>query len=340
MIYKAQTPQDLTIPMPITQEALEIAQRFANEQPTQQKALQVYLNTLAVCSVNNYLRIMDIPTDLTAGDSWNPVVRLATDVADLWVMGLGRLECRPVSTTNLDPKAVQKQNNNLWFRFISSKLTSEDESIPLVCHIPQEVQFGRIGYVVVQINSEQQEATLLGFSKTAATGELIISQLQPINDLLKQLESQSLLSVTSVNLSQWLHGVFEVGWQSVESLLDTQKANYAFRQRVANSIRRAKPIRLGTQLTEPTVALIVTLTQQKAANFDINLQVLPVGGETYLPVGLKLAILDESGEVFLEISSGSANNIIQTRQFSGQSGETFHVQISLDKDSITEYFSL
>jgi hypothetical protein len=283
---------------------------------------------------------MDIPTDLTAGDSWNPVVRLVTDVADLWVTSLGRLECRPLSVTKLDLKAAQKPNNNLWFPFISSNPTSEAKSAPLACSIPPEVQFGRIGYVVVQIDLEQQEATLLGFSQTAAMDELLISQLQPINVLLKQLESKRPLPVTPVNLSQWLQDVFEVGWQSVESLLDTQKANYAFRRRVVNSIRRAKPIELGTPLSEVSVALVVTLTQQKAASFDISLQVFPVGGETYLPVGLTLTVLDESGETFLEISSGSADNLIQTRQFSGRSGERFRVQISCDEDSIIEDFAL
>jgi hypothetical protein len=88
------------------------------------------------------------------------------------------------------------------------------------------------------------------------------------------------------------------------------------------------------------VAVLVTLTQQKAASFDISLQVLPVGGETYLPVGLTLTVLDESGETFLEISSGSADNLIQTRQFSGRSGERFRVQISCDEDSIIEDFAL
>jgi hypothetical protein len=340
MIYTNQTPQDLSVPMPITQQALEIARQFANEQATQQKALQIYLNTLAVCSVNNYLRIMDIPTDLTAGDSWNPVVRLVTDVADLWVTGLGRLECRPLSVAKLDLKAAEKPNNNLSFSFISSNPTSEAKSAPLVCTIPPEVQFGRIGYVVVQIDLEQQEAILLGFSQTAAMDELLISQLQPINELLKHLESKRPLPVTPVNLSQWLQDVFEVGWQSVESLLNTQKANYAFRRRVVNSIRRAKPIELGTPLSEVSVALVVTLTQQKAANFDISLQVLPIGGETYLPAGLTLTVLDESGETFLEISSGSADNLIQTRQFSGRSGERFRVQISCDEDSIIEDFAL
>jgi hypothetical protein len=340
MIYTNQPPQDLSILMPITQESLQFAQQFANEQPTPQKALQVYLNTLAVCSVNNYLRIMDIPTDLTAGDSWNPVVRLAVDVADLWVTDLGRLECRPVPATTLELKAAEEPNNNLGFRFISSKPTSKVKTAPLVCYIPPEVRFERMGYVVVQIDLEQQEATLLGFSQTAATGELLISQLQPINDLLKHLESQKLLPITSVNLSQWLQDVFEVGWQSVESLLDTQKANYAFRHRAAYSIRRAKALALGTALTEATVALVVTLTPQSASNFDISLQVLPLGGDTYLPVGLKLTVLDESGETFLEVSSGSADNLIQTRQFGGQSGERFRVQISWDEDSITENFAI
>lgn len=336
MIHKNQTPQDLSIPMPITQETQQIAIQFANEQPTQQKALQVYLNTLAVCSVNNYLRIIDIPTDLTAGDSWNPVVRLVADVADLWITDpLGRLECRPVPATKLDVKATQKPNNHLRFRFIG-KHNSKAKSAPS-CYIPPEVQCGRIGYVVVQIDLEQQEATLLGFSRTVGTGELLISQLQPIKDLLEYLDIIR-QPVTPVNLRQWLQDVFEVGWQSVESLLGTQKAHYAFRRKVANSIRRAKPINLGTQPDGATVALAVTLTQQKAANFDISLQVLPIGGETYLPVGLKLAVLDESGETFLEASSGSTDNLIQTRQFGGQLGERFQVQISLGKDSITEYF--
>lgn len=337
MIHANQTPQDLSVPMPITQETLQIAWQFANEQPTQQKALQVYLNTLAVSSVNNYLRILDIPTNLTAGDSWNPVVRLATDVADLWVTDLGRLECRPVPAIKLDVKTAQKPNNNLWFRFLSSKHTSKAKSDSLVCTIPPEVQLGRIGYVMVQIDFEQQEATLLGFSKTAAIDELFISQLQPMNDLLKHLESIKPLPVAPINLSQWLQGVFEVGWQSVESLLDTGKANYAFRRRVANSIRRAKPITLRTQLTEATVALVITLTQQKDDN-AISLQVLPVGDETYLPVGLMLTVIAESGETFIEISSGSTDNLFQTRQFGGRAGERFRVQISLDEERITEDF--
>lgn len=338
MIHTNPTPQDLSVPMPITQEALEIARQFASEQPTQEKALQVYLNTLAVCSVNNYLRIMDIPTSLTAGDSWNPVVRLVVNVADLYVTDLGRLECLPVPATTLDLEKIQTPNNNSWLQFISSKSTSKAKKAPLSCYVPPEVQLGRIGYVVVQVDLEQQEATLLGFSQTAETEQLLISQLQPMNELLNHLELQTTSPVTLVGLNQWLQGIFEVGWQSLESLLDAQEVSYAFRRRVANSIRRAKPLELGTPSTEVSVALVVTLTQQKTANLEISLQVLALGGEAYLPVGITLAVLDESGKTFLEISSGNAARLIQTRQFSGRSGERFHVQVSWNEDTITEYF--
>jgi len=345
MIYKAQTPQEQSIPMPITQEAQQIAIGFANEQPTQQKALQVYLNTLAVCSVNNYLRIMDIPTDLTASDSWNPVVRLAADVADLWVVGMGRLECRPVQATKLDVEGTQTPKNYLPSRFLGSQPTSNPKLNPMKCYIPPGIQDERIGYVVVQIDLEQQEATVLGFSPTAAADELLISQLQPIHDLLKHLESQRPLPVIPVNLSQWYKDVFEVGWQSVEAFLDTQTANdalsqIAFRHSIGKSIRRAKLLNLGKQGLGATVALVVILTQWEAANLGISLQVFPQGGETYLPLGLKLSVLDESGATFFETSSGNNERLIQTRQFGGQPGEKFCVQVSLGESSLTEDFAI
>lgn len=333
MIHKNQIPQDLSIPMPMTQETQQIAQQFANEQPTQHKALQVYLNTLAVCSVNNYLRIMNIPTELTASDSWNPVVRLAADVADLWLTGLGRLECRPVTATELDVTVVQKSNDQR-FRFIPQPHAKVTTS--LFYFVPPEAQDDRIGYVMVRIDLERKEATLLGFSPTA--DDLPISQLQSMRDLLEYLESKKLSLSAPVNLSQWWQNIFEFGWQSVESLLNSQGASYAFRNRVANSIKRAKLIDLGTQMSEPSVALAVTLTQQKSANFSISLQVIPIGNKTYVPSGLRLTVLSEAGEAFLEASSGSMDNLIQTRQFSGRSGESFWVKISFNEINITEKF--
>jgi hypothetical protein len=157
MIHSTKNIEEKSIPVSITQDALRMARQFADQQPTQEKKEQVYLNTLAVCLVNDYMEMMDIPTDLRASDSWNPAMRLYADVADLKLTGLGHLECRPVRSGTL-------------------------------CYIPPEVPDDRIGVVVVKIDAELQEATLLGFTKTVRTGELSFNQLQTIDDLLEHLD--------------------------------------------------------------------------------------------------------------------------------------------------------
>ena len=221
MIHKTETLEDLSIFAPITQQEREIAQQFANQQPTPQKAEQVYYNTLAVCSVNNYLRIMGILTDLGASDSWNPAVRLFHDVADLAVTDVGKLECRSLRRIELGAEVAQKPNSNhMQSQSIDTEPTSSPKSTSPVCYIPSEVHDDRIGYVVVQIDDEQQEATLLGFTEKVETEELPISQLRSLKDLLKHIHQlkQSQSVKEPVNLSQWLVNVFETGWQEIESL--------------------------------------------------------------------------------------------------------------------------
>lgn len=157
MINNTKKIEEKSIPVSITQAALRMARQFADQQPTQEKKEQVYLNTLAVCVVNDYMEMMEIPTNLRASDSWNPAMHFYADVADLKLTGLGYLECRPVREGTL-------------------------------CYIPPEVPDDRTGVVVVKIDAELQEATLLGFTKTVRTGELSISQLQTVDDLLEHLD--------------------------------------------------------------------------------------------------------------------------------------------------------
>lgn len=332
---KTQVIEEFSLPLPITKTAHTIAQEFAAGQPTAEKVEQVYLNTLAVCVVNDYLQMMSIPTDLTASDSWNPVVRLAADIADLEVTGLGRLECRPMK--------VNEQT----------------------CYIAPEVWEDRIGYVIVQFDEILLEATLLGFVPTVATEHLLIAELQPLEKLLvhlSQLKSTlersyvdpplgvrvAAQSVTNnvINLSQWLQGVFDTSWQIAESLLTTESnLAFSFRRsdtgeefnRPQSSIRRAKLIDLGLQLAGNSIALIVELRQESNQKTDVLLQVYPTGSKIYLPQLLQLIVIDESQAVFLEAQARSADNYIQL-QFSGQPEERFSVKIALGDASITENF--
>ncbi|MHC5613561.1 MAG: DUF1822 family protein [Nostoc sp.] len=310
-------PDDLTLTLPISQSARITAQQFANQQPNSEKAEQVRLNTLAVWVVNDYLEMMDIPTDLQASDSWNPVMRLCGNVADLEVPSVGRLECRPVH--------LHQQ----------------------ICSIPPETWEERVGYLVVQFDELLQEARLLGFIPSVATETLPLEQLQPLEAFIDHLWQLRQL----VNLSQWFAGIFEAGWQTIESLWNVPELRpaYAFRSpetvqlnalnRPESITKRAKLIDLGIQILNQPVILIVEISPEKDQQTSIHLQLHATGNQIYLPPGVYLTVLDSSGTVFLEAQSRKSDNYIQL-QFRGEATEQFSVRIAMNDISITEHFRI
>ncbi|WP_052128392.1 DUF1822 family protein [Neosynechococcus sphagnicola] len=199
---------DFALPLPIIKKARQFAQTFAADQPDPQKSEQVYYNTLAVWVMRDYLQLLAIDTDLESGDSWNPMIRCCSDVADLVVTGLGRLECRP-----------------LW----------TDQP---TCPVPPEVWEDRLGYVIVHIDPSQRQAAILGFTQTAGVEELSLSQLQPVESCvayLHHLQGAADLGVQPpmearplVQLGQWLQGQFDATWQEIAALMDGHPA-FSFR---------------------------------------------------------------------------------------------------------------
>jgi hypothetical protein len=277
--------------------------------------------------MHDYLQLMAIPTDIAAGDSWNPVLHLCADVADLEVVGLGRLECRP----------LQEQQS--------------------ACPIPPEVWGDRIGYVVVRISDSLQEATVLGFTPTAVEAEFLsLDQLQPIDTLLSHLHDLLHPAPTSVvNLSQWFQGVLATGWQMLEDVLPPSETGLAFNFRSADVliaselprsdtvIRRAKRLSLSTPAGDGVAELpcaIVLILEVQASEMRsswIRIQVRPADVQPYLPPHLRLTVLDESGTGFLETVSRQADYFLQL-QFNGQVGERFSLQVRLGDTQVTEDF--
>jgi hypothetical protein len=311
---------NFALTLPITQLARRTAQEFAQQQPTPAKAQQVLLNTLSVWVVNDYLELISINADKTLSDSWNAVIRLCADVADLKLPGVGRLECRPLH--------LQQH----------------------MCYFPPETWEERVGYVVVQIDESLQEAKLLGFVPSVATEELPLSELQPLEYLIAHLEQiQQNQIMRAVNLRSWLSGKFEPGWQTVTSLGNApyMRAAYAFRSSdtVPQNIfdqqeafaRRAKLIDLGIKIANQSVVLIVEVRPEVNQQTSVRLQLHPKNNEFYLLPGVQMTVLDESETVFLEAQARSADNYIQL-QFQGEPGERFSVKVSLNELSIKEYF--
>lgn len=324
---------DFSLRLPITRADKAIADRFSRQQPNPVKAEQVYRNTLAILVVKNYLEMLGIATDLEHSYSWNPVVRLAADVADLQVVDRGALECRPIA-----PDAD-------------------------ICPIPYEVWDDRIGYVVVEVADQATnptEARILGFTPTVVSTEVAIATLKPLEDLLEHLaplETQVSTVSTAVNASQrslvnlgeWFQGTITAGWRSVQYLLNPEVQEFAFSFRSESGVRetdqryagvrKGKVLNLGVQLGEQPVILVIEIKPAESDRFQILVQVRPASETLYLPPNLRLVILDGQDETFLEAQAREVDNFIQ-RSFRGSVGEVFGVRVSLENAVITEYFKI
>jgi hypothetical protein len=302
----------LAFPVPLTRLAHQLAQRFSQQHSHANKAKQVYLNTLAIYAVNYYLECFGIETDLEASDSWNPVLQTLTNVADLKIKDRGKLECCPLLP-----------NNNF-------------------CRISLDAISERIGYVAVCLNRELTEASLLGFVERVDSEILFLNQLNPLEDLVGYLDRVQVFT----SLSQWFEGIFESGWQTLETFLSQQPEYAAIGIRTDNNagdrsiIKATKLIDLGMQLGKNSVVLLVATSLNEENNYSVKVQVQTSPGNQYLPPNLKLFLLSEAGEVIREVASRSLDNIIQLPLFQCQSGENFQLRVALNNFSIIESFQV
>jgi hypothetical protein len=309
--------ESLKFPVPISSELHSLAKQFSRKHGNPEKAKQVYFNTLAVSAVDFYLRCMKVETSWSASFSYNPVIQTMMDVADLEIIGLGKLECRPVLS---DKKVV---------------------------YIPPEVWSDRIGYVAVQFDESLRVATLLGFSKTAQSGEIPINQLRSLEEFILQLSEIPEKVKQKIHLSQWLINVVDDGWQTVESLL-TQQSELAFRFRSAEqtlaqnpentttNVQKGTLLDLGGESSSKPIALVVGLIPTSEQEINIYVKVCPAGSQKYLPEELELMVLDEKGTAVMQAIARTTKSI--QLNFSSQIGENFSIKVSLGDVSFTEVF--
>ncbi|MBW4601115.1 MAG: DUF1822 family protein [Calothrix sp. FI2-JRJ7] len=146
--------QSHLITIPIDGRMIANAQKISIQHRNQTKANQVYLNTLAVLTVDFYCRCIDIETDIAKSSGLNNILTPLMDTAGLFIKDKGLLECRPV-------------------------LKNQD-----FCYIPTEVREDRIGYIGVEIDEVDSKATILGFVKSVDSEKLPLTSLEPLEDFL------------------------------------------------------------------------------------------------------------------------------------------------------------
>ncbi|NEQ51379.1 MAG: DUF1822 family protein [Leptolyngbya sp. SIO3F4] len=321
MNYSQQATEVASLIWPITQQGKIIAQQFSRDHIHPAIAERVRRNTLAVWVIHEFLDALGIPTELSTSDSWNPVMQLTEDVADLVVSGVGRLECRPVF--------VDGDN----------------------CPVPSEVLTERIGYIAVALDEVVGEASILGFVAEVppTRPQLRLERLQSMDDFPAHLHQVRQIAVSQepsqlTRLSEWLEGYFESSWQSAEELLAQYLWTPAFRQtgtavqgETPLQIKRAKQLDLGLKLGAEQVALVLEVEQESESFVNIGLRLYPLGGLTYLPEGLAVAILDEEDTVCLTAQARSIDNYLQL-YFRGHPGEPFTARVNLGDVCIVEHF--
>jgi hypothetical protein len=311
---------NFAVPVPINQWERSISQRFAREQTDLEKFDRVLLNTLAVLAVKDYLQMMGIPTSLNNRDCWNPMMRFCTDAADLEIVNLGIVECRPI-------------------------LSNREK-----CPIPAEVWHDRIGYLVVEIAEDLQEAKILGFVERVTEEEISIEDLRSPEYFLEYLAELNSANRNRTNLSQWLQGVFSSNWQDVLSFINSDRNNLSWNFRGNDDtillpsnrgVRRAKLLVLDRKLSEYSLLLILNIENDDSIDpFDRKLQIalqLHSLNDIYLPEDLALQIIDTADNIVADTTARKRDNYLQFN-FHGSIGEFFSIKINLGDYEIRENF--
>ena len=327
--------QQSGIVIPITTESAQIAERFAQQCSVPEKAEQIRQNTLAVCAVNTYLQLLSISTDLADSDSWNPIMRLAANVADIKLPDVGTFSCRTIAPGS----------NTCW--------------------IPPEDWQGHKGYITVRLDEDTYQATLVGFSVAIPQMQNVpadrFGPIEALIDQIHQLQTSRSSAVSSQlgsvpralnQIGKWVDGIITEGWQTAAELINPTELDWAFRTSTdlasamldapttVTNISRAKLVDLGIHLGRSVrVALVVHITQTTDRRTSVILQVRPLGESLYLPEDIELTVLDENDADYLAATSRAIDNYIQLR-FSAQAEEQFGVRIKLGQSVFREQFAI
>lgn len=303
----------LTHPSPINifldKNSHNYAQQFASEQVTAEKGKQVYLNTLAVCAVNTYLKCFSIKTNLSQSDCWNPTARTIFNVADLVLPNLGKLECLGI-------------------------LPQQE-----IINIPLESLENRLGYIIIKFEEALQKVELLGFipGKNIDLDKqtININQLQPLDILFDTLDSLQ----KQVNLRQWFNDLFDSDWQPLETIMAGRITRSIANNNAVNTISRGKVVTWQINNVATNVILILKITEASSETTDICLQIYPEQNSNNLPRNLSVKILGEANEIYMSATTEEDDDWVQL-EFACRQGENFKVELNLAGIIITENFSI
>lgn len=289
----------LTFTVSLPQSAHEIARDLVTGIDNPIKANQIRLNTLAVYAADNYLKCLGFTTDWLHSASRDPVLVQLSNVANLEIKDVGQIECIPV-------------------------LSDRSE-----CHISPESEYLRVGYMPVQISQDLTEATILGFS-SQKKGTIRLDKLADLEYAIEYLTNLEQPAI--VRLSEWLKGLVDPAWETVDRLLNPVQQRLICR----DTVNRGQIIAFSTAegLTLLTLVLDIKSTEV-LQEVDVLIQVYP-SELNELPDEVKLIVSDSEETTMMAISKPE-DNWIQLN-FTAILNEEFKVTVKLGELEVVKSF--
>ena len=268
------------------------------------------------------------------------------------------------------------------------------DSLKIAHESIKEVNLASQFYVLIEVLEEQEELVVHGFIRydeivkyhRSLQGELEggnygkdfslpLSCLDPeVNNLLLYTRflkvnaiplpgsEHNIIGATTkkikclVDISKWLGGIFDGGWQSLEDFyppslsweergpLCCGSVRHGFKSTQNFEITGSKKYDLGLKLKNQKVALVIRMKpdEELKEEKDVIVQVCPDQMQQYLPQHLKLKVTlnpDTENTDTEEVIARSSDNFIQL-EFNESPGKQFKVEISYEELAIVEQFVL
>lgn len=321
-------------------EHYEQAREISNLLNPEEHQWQTYLNTLALLTLAAWLKER-LPH--------HPVHRQPIGTGNVSYLNAGDFKlCLIVTEQVLDevvsvPQAAITQPDLLAHFYVVMEVLEEQEQVIIRgCLRYDELTTQNHQAISSMPHSEFCFLPLSAFDAEIQHLVFYIQHSEPSTIPLPAIATpvQSHVTPSKARLSQWLQGVLDAGWQTIDSLINPEATLAWGTRQTSLGARGGKLINFGVQLDHQTVALLVTVSPESEGKIGISVQILPTGGTQFLPAQLKLALLSSTDRILQEVQSREQDNYIQLKPFKGRPGINFSIEVSLHDIKAREMFEL
>ncbi len=342
----------------ITTEMHDRAAYLARLQTSPAKARQVYANALAVCAIDWYCHLFNIPSSGAASEGLNPALVSFQDVSNLDLTEFGKLECRWARANDteivLPAAATIDRLGCIVVRFIGTTALVEHQDLREIDRVAEIEVLGFTPNVTesIALDSLHSMTEFLDHleQRITITEDVEIPAKPSYNNIL----SWSHRNPSRLLKSEWiddLNQVPQVPQPAVSRSRDKIDNTFWFNSEILAKDDPSNPLASVCRWkklegAEIPLALAVSFVIEDALNrVQVLLKVFSYD-KRILPAGIKLMPLDEkyqpgkyeSGDIIVKESKG--DSCVLMIPLTCDKGERFITEIRFRDLSIREYFSV